>query len=284
MQAYLLDSSTQQEPRSNGMDFEGQGVLIVAKETVNSETPLCMALGESTNQIQLIPCFYDDVVPNLLEGWETGAVVQSETLRHNRWEMSPCTSDGTLVRDQTTGEIKATPGNYSVTGPRCMLKQMDGIRAGRCFDGDTGNEFPEGETLVFPCVHRWGQFLSVGDGSVAPKGSLFFHIPAHVIRMLARDGREQYDSMCLSVGTVKEGETGLVEKKSSRPIADWVDHAVVSIPCTETENVIEWAFVPYIVDDIMNAEGEGGNVTKGEAQKLESISTEDCEAPTCSKK
>ena len=284
MLAYLKDSSKQPEPRSHGMDFEGQGVLIVAKETVNHAMPLCMALGETSNQIQLIPCFYPEVVPNLLETWETGAVVESETRRHNRWEMSPCTSDGALERNHSTGEIKVTPGNYSVTGPRCMLKQMDGIRAGRCFDGDTGNDFPGGETLVFPCVHRWGQFLSVGDGSVAPKGSLFFHIPAYIIRMLARNGREQHDYMCLSVGAVSEGESDPVERKSSRPLSEWVDHPIVSIPCTDIENVIEWVFVPYIVDDPPVAEdNEVGNATKVETAILDGVSAAECDAPTCSK-
>ena len=282
MLAYLQDSSKEPEPRSHGMDFEGQGVLIVAKETVNHETPLCMALGESGNQIKLVPCFYPEVVPNLLETWETGAVAQSETLWHNRWEMTPCTSDGALERDHTTGEIKVTPGSYSVTGPRCMLKQMDGIRAGRCFDGDTGSDFPGGETLVFPCVHRWGQFLSVGDGSMAPKGSLFFHIPAHIIQMLARDGREQHDYMCLSVGTLKSGESDPIEVKSSRPIADWEDHSVISIPCTDEENVIEWVFVPYILEDVEDTEEEALNATQGESPVLDSASKEQCDTPTCS--
>lgn len=253
MQAYLSGSTKERAPRTQGMNFEGHGVLIVAKESVKFETPLCMALGMSSNEVQLVPCFHEGVVPNLLDGWETGAVIQSETLQHNRWEMTPCTSDGALERDDATGGLKVTPGNYSVTGPRCMLKQMDGVRSGRCFDGDTGNEYPGGETLVFPCVHRWGQFLSVGDGTVAPKGSLFFHIPAHIIRMLSKTGRDQHAYMCLSVGSLAEEEPDPVEVKSERPLSEWVDHPVISIPCTDRENVIEWVFVPYILEDTEDA-------------------------------
>lgn len=264
------------------MDFEGHGVLIVAKGTVSSEVPLCMALGESTNEIKLIPCFHEWVVPNLLEKWETGAVVRGETLSHNRWEMTPCTTDGTLERDDETGSLKVTPGNYSVTGPRCMLKQMDGIRAGRCFDGDTGSEFVGGEAFVFPCVQRFGQFLSVGDGSVAPAGSLFFHIPAHLVRMLSKDGEEQHAFMCLSVGKLDDyGE--ISELKSKRPYSEWTDQRVVSIPCTDEKNVIEWVFVPYIVEegDDSTEEESRANSTSQDESAASNIVAEGCTTPTC---
>ena len=290
MQAYLADSSKERRPPRLGMEFEGQGVLIVAKETVNDKTPLCMALGESSNEIQLVPCFYEGVVSNLLEKWETGAVVQGETLLHNRWEMSPCTSDGALERDDSTAGLKVTPGNYSVTGPRCMLKQMDGIRAGRCFDGDTGDLYPGGETLVFPCVHRWGQFLSVGDGSVAPAGSLFFHIPAHIIQKLSRAGREQHAYMCLSVGELEEDEEESlhpIELKSNRPMSEWVDHQIISVPCTDTENTIEWVFVPYISDDDSDAAtDEVGNLTVDDkkVQVEDGSEINACATPGCSEK
>ena len=245
-----LENSSASHSRGHGMDFEGHGVLIVARETVNDAVPLCMALGNSGNAIKLIPCFREGVVPNLLEGWETGAVVKLETLQHNRWEMAPCTSDGKLERDDATGGLIATPGDYSVTGPRCMLKQMDGVRAGRCFDGDTNPDSPGGETLVFPCVHRWGQFLSIGDGLFAPRGSLFFHIPDHIIRKLSKTGQGLEAYMCLSVGEVDdEGMLILTEEKPLQPLSDWVDRQIVSIPCSHKERVIEWVFVPYILED-----------------------------------
>jgi hypothetical protein len=255
-----LNNASQIDTALHGMDFEGHGVMIVARETVNDTMPLCMALGESGNAIQLLPCFHSVVVPNLLEGWEAGAVIQSETLLHTRWEMSPCTSDGRLERNDTTGNLSVTQGNYSVTGPRCMLKQMDGVRAGRCFDGDTGDEYTGGETLVFPCVQRWGQFLSAGDDIHAPRGSLFFHIPAHVIRAIAKNGVQQHAYMCLTVGNVdNEGNVDPAEKKSQRPLSQWVEHPIISVPCTDNENIIEWVFVPYIVEQFEESSIATGN-------------------------
>jgi hypothetical protein len=78
--------------------FEGHGVLIVAKDTVNNSMPLCMGLGESGNYVKLVPCFYDDIPANLAQEWETGAVILEETPWHNRWELGPCTQDGNLER------------------------------------------------------------------------------------------------------------------------------------------------------------------------------------------
>jgi hypothetical protein len=59
--------------RANKMknfEFEGHGVLLVARETVNDTVPLCMALGETGNTIKLLPCFEEWVPKTLAEGWE----------------------------------------------------------------------------------------------------------------------------------------------------------------------------------------------------------------------
>lgn len=80
------------------MEFEGHGVLIVAKETVNDKTPLCLAIGARGNKIELLPCFEEWVPATLAEDWETGAVILRETLPHTRWEVGPCTSDGRVER------------------------------------------------------------------------------------------------------------------------------------------------------------------------------------------
>jgi hypothetical protein len=80
------------------MKFEGQGVLLVAKTTVNETEPLCLGLGEVQNKVRLVPCFEEGIVKTLALGWETGAVVVDETMDHNRWEIGPCSSEGNLER------------------------------------------------------------------------------------------------------------------------------------------------------------------------------------------
>lgn len=285
MQAYLQDPDSHSPPRSQGVAFENQGVLIVAKETVNDTMPLCLGLGNTGNHLRLVPCFQDWVPSNLSPHWETGAVIDEETMLHNRWEVGPCTTDGTLERSTVSGQMHVTPGNYSTTGPRCMLKQLDGVRAGRCFDGDTGYDQPGGETLIFPCVHRWGQFLSFGDGRLAPHGSMFFSIPNHIVRMIARLGHEQHPNMCLGVAgrsgndeerwdNYQEQEeeaaaaasgvvTDKVKKKvkdypnstqsaiynASAPLSHWQGEQIVSTRCTNNGAIVEWVFVPYIVEE-----------------------------------
>lgn len=78
--------------------FEGHGVLIVAKATVNDAVPLCLGLGTKGNVPKLVPCFYDGVVETFAENWETGAVILEETLPYNRWQIGPCTTDGEAKR------------------------------------------------------------------------------------------------------------------------------------------------------------------------------------------
>lgn len=50
------------------------------------------------HKVKLVPCFYDDIVPTLAIGWETGAVIKEEVLPNNQWEVGPCSSDGFLKR------------------------------------------------------------------------------------------------------------------------------------------------------------------------------------------
>ena len=79
------------------LNFEGHGTLIVAKGTVNSSVPLCLAIPETGNKVSLLPCFEEWVPQTLADQWETGAVVLRETVPHTRWEVGPCTSDGEIV-------------------------------------------------------------------------------------------------------------------------------------------------------------------------------------------
>ena len=76
--------------------FEGLGTLIVAKETIHDYDPLCLGLGNSGNKVKLVPCFHPQVLGTLSNDWASGAVIEEEVLINNRWEVGPCSSDGSL--------------------------------------------------------------------------------------------------------------------------------------------------------------------------------------------
>lgn len=80
------------------VEFEGHGVLIVAKDTVSDPEPLCLALGDEGNKAELLPCFQSWVPATLATDWESGAVVLHEVKRHTRWKVGPCTTDGHVER------------------------------------------------------------------------------------------------------------------------------------------------------------------------------------------
>ena len=106
----LLHAKTNKGPKANQFDpsFEGHGVLIVAKETLSDKNPLCMGLGPSKNKVRLIPCFNEWVPPTLAKGWETGAVIEEETIPYNRWELGPCSTDGNITRTY----VKSNPNRF----------------------------------------------------------------------------------------------------------------------------------------------------------------------------
>jgi len=265
--------------------FEGEGVLIVAKETLSEEEPLCLGLGETKNKVRLFPCFREGVASTLAPQWETGAVIIEETLPHNRWDIGPCSSDGNIDR-MDSGELNVTQGLHSRTGPSCLLKQVDGLRKGRCTDIETERLKPGGPVHVFPCVHRWNQFVSFGDGEVTPKGSIHSNVPLHIIDRIKSKGRTQHPYMCFAASGRGEDDTddweedakldkadksddesltpdienfeALKAEHGKPPLKLWSGKQLVSTPCSNTDAVIEWLFVPYIVEDSLDVvEGEG---------------------------
>lgn len=170
-----------------------------------------------------------------------------------------------------SAQIEVTPGKYSATGPRCMFSQMDGAREGRCIDTDSGSNQPGGEAHVFPCVKRWYQFLSFGDGNLAPANSLFVSMPSHVVRQIHNLGHEHIAQMCLGVyqrgtkdetdweekdessdpTTASEAERALIDEEDLDwpPLSQWLNEQVITTQCTNEGAVIEWLFVPFIVED-----------------------------------
>ena len=176
--------------------------------------------------------------------------------------------------------MEMTPGKYSATGPRCVLTQMDGIREGRCLDAHSNNIEPGGAARVFPCVKRWPQFFSFGDGGLAPKGSMHTNVPQHIVNRIREsrpnDPPQEY-FLCLGVlnrgdndedhlfdlvpakeevgGTevngeiVKEYDDEEFDADGFLKLDHFQDEEIVATRCSNIGAVVEWLFVPFIVED-----------------------------------
>jgi hypothetical protein len=172
-----------------------------------------------------------------------------------------------FLQSRNTAEMNSTPGIYSVTGPRCLLKQMDGIRVGRCLDVDSRSLQPGGATQVFPCINKWYQFVSFGDGTVAPKGSIYSTIPSHIVKQIENLGHDHIPYMCLGVygrgvndeydweeeeddleknGTKQHDDT---ERPAWAPLSKFLEQNIIATQCSNVGAVIEWLFVPFIVEN-----------------------------------
>jgi hypothetical protein len=104
-----------------------------------------------------------------------------------------------LFHYRENGEVVVKAGKYNPTGPRCMIQLMDGVRTGRCLDGESLDLDIGGPVHVHPCTKRWHQFLSFGNGNEVPKGVLHTNVPLHTRKRIAETGREQGPYMCLGV-------------------------------------------------------------------------------------
>ena len=278
-----LELTGQQAKEESTTEFEGHGILIVAKETVKDHMPLCLGIGSSRNKARLLPCFHDFVPGTLAPDWETGAVVVEEVIENNRWNIGPCSSDGSLQRLETA-ELSSTAGNFSGTGPGCMITQIDGVRAGRCLDAESAMQArPGGAALVYPCAKRWHQFFSFGNGDVAPRNAIHTSIPGHIVRELRSDGYpEQEQHLCLGVrgrGDKDEDDWEVDEDDANEDLVPdgelnetalrkWIGMQVVSTQCSNKDAVIEWLYVPFIVEEhneTTASDSEANETTSSEA-------------------
>ena len=207
-----------------------------------------------------------------------------------------------------------TPGSYSPTGPRCMLTQVDGIRVGRCLDGHSNDIEPGGKLRVFPCVKRWPQFFSFGNGTFAPKGSMHTNVPQHIVDRIreSRPGEPPQEAyLCLGVlgrgdkdeehlyytddnkeeEVVADDEQELVEEYEEDQFGSdgflkldhFQDKEIVATQCSNVGAIIDWLFVPFIEED---GDAEIVGTTHGVDNEDESIdessTTNTPQPPTCS--
>ena len=269
------------------LEFDNMGVLFVAKSTLYEAMPLCLGLGPTGNKVLLTPCFYNNVPPTLDDQWETGGVILQETRPNNRWNIGPCSSDGSISRLHN-GTLSVKPTLYSPTGPRCSLTLADGLRQGRCLDGESERVQPGGILHAFPCVHRWHQFFSFGSNldDTPVIGSIHTVVPQHVIKTLERKGRTQSKYMCLGVygrGSLDEQEweedlenipaeeliisntlntsseqLNLRRNNSNDKVSlqEWSNQRLITTRCDNVDAVIEWVAVPFIHHDDETEEKE----------------------------
>lgn len=180
------------------------------------------------------------------------------------------------MESSDTAKMIMTSGLYSQTGPHCMIKQLGGLRNGRCIDIEGERVEPGGELQVWPCVNKWHQMFVFGDGKVSRNATIFGAIPNHIIKALQYKGVHQHPYLCFGVVGRSEVEYSpwnedtkqdqfntfnFLPKKTKqlffqnisrdrlRSLRLWGGKQLVTMPCNDTDAIIDFLFVPFIVED-----------------------------------
>ena len=182
---------------------------------------------------------------------------------------------------------------------------MDGLRTGRCLDGESLDSQPGGPVHVFPCTKRWNQFLSFGNGKDAPKMTIHTNVPLHTRRRIAETGREQEPYMCIGVAgrgdldeedwlgvrtataeddddedelideidhdnfSLDEDDTDADEDQVTDgppPLSRWEGQQLIATRCSNLGAIIDWVVVPFIVENYERNESEGSDIGEDEEE------------------
>jgi len=249
-------------PRAH-LSFEGNGAMIVAKETVNDKVPLCLGLSPDVNStmMHLQPCFHKTTTFTSNNGWYERGVDMKGVQSNNRFEVGRCSSDGGISR-ASNGEIIVTPGVDNPAGPRCFIK-VDREDTTYCLESISNSS----EALGFlhsknNCGGNWKRTFFFGDGIYAPRASLHLMVPSMLRKKLAGKTGDRSSNIeahiCLAVedkeqqiatesGEESEGDIVAYEVSAAvGPLQAHIGKRIVTTQCSHTEAVIEWVFVPCI--------------------------------------
>ena len=94
-----------------------------------------------------------------------------------------------------TAEMESKRGKYN--SPHCMIKQLGGLRSGRCLDIQGDRVEPGGQMQVYPCLKKWHQIFGFGNEENAPNASIHASIPTHISRTINEKGKDQAPHLCI---------------------------------------------------------------------------------------
>lgn len=172
------------------------------------------------------------------------------------------------------------PGGYSAMGPQCLLKLGDGARAGRCLDVQSEKTLPGGLLNVYPCSTKWHQIFAFGNGTLAPRGAIHATLPPHIVKQHEHKKEPVSAHLCLGVQGRGDANETLWEKAGDKKedaeedeeldpwehpdaavssngrklLQLWNGQQIRTTPCSNEGAVIEFFFVPFIVEEIEETE------------------------------
>ena len=199
-----------------------------------------------------------------------------------------------LLPSSATGEISVTPGIDNPAGPRCFIRQRGKDGEDSCLESMSNSTHALGFVRSRKkCRGDWKRTFFFGDDKYAPRSTIHLMIPRGERRRLEEEhgeGHKVEPHICFALHSKElnfneidsaEEETQNADSSSGAldpfesaaalkgTLQDHAGNRIITTPCTQTEEVIEWIFVPILpVDptDAANTKGEGhGGDERGES-------------------
>ena len=189
--------------------------------------------------------------------------------------MYQCFKKKLNVFSYKTGEMEATSGRYSPTGPQCKIQQMGGAYDESCMD-IYDEQFETGGILKVydECLNQWYQWFSFGDGIISRNATIFGSVPTHLLKTLKYKGKDHSPHLCFGVaGRSKNEYTPWREDRNEDfqftsidfiprqamkkvkngdkllPLRLWEDKQILMIPCTDEGAVVDFVTIPFIEEE-----------------------------------
>ena len=202
-----------------------------------------------------------------------------------------------LFPSSATGEISVTPGIDNPAGPRCFLRQRGKDGEDSCLESMSNSTHALGFVRSRKkCRGDWKRTFFFGDDEYAPRSTIHLMVPRAERRRLEAEhgeghkvephicfaleskelnfneiddaGKETQDAN--SSGTLDPFESAAALKGTLREHAG---NRIITTPCTQTEEVIEWVFVPIVPVGPTNAANTKKEDQNG-VKRLESTETD----------
>lgn len=192
-----------------------------------------------------------------------------------------------------------TPGVDNPAGPRCFIRHQVGDGEEACLESVSNSTNALGFVrLRKKCRGDWKRTFFFGDGKYAPSSTIHLMIPRGKRERLEEENGEGHKvepHICFAVQSneFSGGDIDVDKEESQGGATSPIDpfksagaavkgnlqncagNRIITTPCLQKDQVIEWLFVPILVPDDVDVEGNKGGGRRGPTRTGTDVDNDD---------